>query len=146
MPTLIVYGSGKLMAYTLLCYVGLRLFRGKMVGFPAAAVGLGLLRFIMGLCFGMGIYVVSTQLYASIISLPLPGLIVYLLVYVPTRWVEWSIMTLILVVDARSCSGFILGAGTPDRLWRLGGIITSCVADVPMIREVGGLPVGRFFC
>ena len=33
------------------------------------------------------------------------------------------------------------------RLWRLGGIAISCLADIPLIASLGGVvPVGRFLC
>jgi hypothetical protein len=61
------------------------------------------------------------------------------------RWIEWSIMAAILVPG--SFGQFFVGAAKPDRLWRLGGIVISCLADIPLILSLGGvIPTGRFLC
>ena len=44
-------------------------------------------------------------------------------------------------------AGFLVGESKPDRLWRLGGIVISCLADIPLIISLGGvIPTGRFLC
>ena len=69
----------------------------------------------------------------------------YLSVYVPVRWLEWSIMAALLL--SPSISQFLFGAARPDRLWRAGGIVISCLADIPLIISLGGvIPTGRFLC
>jgi hypothetical protein len=53
-----------------------------------------------------------------------------------------------VVIDprARTVRGFLLGETAWNRVWRLGGIVISCLADIPVIVDTGGLPVGRFMC
>lgn len=42
--------------------------------------------------------------------------------------------------------GFI-GNTNRDCFWRLGGIVISCVADIPFIEAFNGpIPTGRFLC
>jgi hypothetical protein len=72
--------------------------------------------------------------------------IAYLAVYVPIRWLEWSVIAFFLTPGARTFGGFLLGSTARDRGWRLGGIALSCAADIPVILSVGGLPLGRFMC
>jgi hypothetical protein len=70
----------------------------------------------------------------------------YISVYVPVRWVEWAVISLFVFKSSRSFAGFLFGGDSTDRLWRLGGIAISCIADIPMILFLGGLPLGRFLC
>jgi len=62
----------------------------------------------------------------------------YAVIYVPVRIVEWSIWY------------YILRGGTSKlrpALWIAGGVIISCLADLPIgIAEHGVVPVGRPFC
>jgi hypothetical protein len=113
----------------------------------AMAIGLGILRSFMGLGFGLGIWFVGSMVYGALSHLPAPSALTYLLVYVPVRWLEWSIMLVTVCPPCRSTAGFFLGLAKGDRLWRLGGIVLSCLSDIPMIISLGGiLPVGRFMC
>jgi hypothetical protein len=66
---------------------------------------------------------------------------------VPVRWVEWGIFEVALQPSARAWDVFTLSADPRVRRWRLGGIVISCLADVPVMIALGGvLPVGRFLC
>jgi|SRR5215831_7686234 len=146
MGALLYFGT-KYAAYTLWCLLGLRLFQPLRPFFVVMALGLGVLRLVMGLCFGLGIWLIGSLVYSALSHGPSPSVLTYLLVYIPIRWVEWSIMLLLLSASCRSASGFFLGSAKSDRLWRAGGIILSCLADIPMIISLGGiLPVGRFMC
>jgi len=61
--------------------------------------------------------------------------------------VEWSIMAMLILPGPMSLSQRIAGTGQSDRLWRLGGIAISCIADIPLIASLGGaIPVGRILC
>src|SRR5262245_23726185 len=104
------------------------------------------MRLLLGVGLGLMIYEVSTRLYASLPDRVPRSLTTYLAVYVPVRWVEWSVIAIFLTKSARTLHGFVLGANTIDRRWRCVGIAVSCLADVPMFIVLGGLPVGRFFC
>jgi len=153
LPHLGLYVLAKFVAYTVWCGVGIQLLwslerRANVQGATAAgtrtwrkwllAVVYGALRLLMGVFFGLIIWIVGTMVAANIWGAPHRDVLTYLLVYVPIRWVEWTILAWII---ARSSAGK-LGYG-----WRLGGIGISCLADIPLIAAMGwALPLGRFFC
>jgi hypothetical protein len=106
---------------------------------------LGFFRLCLGFFFGVLIYLLSSALLSQLGFSPGSNVLTYLAVYVPVRWLEWSIMAAILVPG--SFAQFLVGAAKPDRLWRLGGIVISCLADIPLILSLGGvIPTGRFLC
>jgi hypothetical protein len=143
--TLIAYGGLKLVAYAAVCWLGLRWVARR----PSAAVRaalLGALRLVMGLVFGVGIFLASAWVVAGTGQGFDAQLLAYALVYVPVRWIEWSLLALLVVPASRSLRGFVLGSDGRDRAWRCVGIVVSCTADVPVLLAVGGLPVGRFCC
>src|SRR5216684_3359483 len=143
----ILYFGVKFVAYGLWCLFGLRLFQPSRAFPVAMAIGLGALRSFMGLGFGIGIWLIGSLVYSALSQLPAPSVLTYMLVYVPVRWLEWSIMLVIICSPCRSVAGFFLGLAKGDRLWRVGGIVLSCLSDIPMIISLGGiLPVGRFMC
>jgi hypothetical protein len=75
------------------------------------------------------------------------NVLTYLLVYVPVRWIEWTIMAMIIMPASFPLWRWAGGSNSNDRLWRLGGIAISCLADIPLIVSLGGVvPVGRFLC
>jgi len=141
-----LYFVVKLIAYCAWCYVGLRLFKPTATLLPAKAIGFGILRLFMGFFFGILIYFLSSALITHIgAGLP-ENTITYLSVYVPVRWIEWSIMS-VLLRNGQSDSSFIFGEANRDRYWRVGGILVSCLADIPLIASLGGIiPTGRFMC
>jgi len=150
---LILYILAKLIAYTVWCAVGIQLLWSSEsvanIQLVTAvekssqrkwllASGYGLLRLLMGVFFGILIWVLGTMVATNIVNAPHRDVITYLVVYIPVRWVEWTILAWIL---ARSSAKGI-GYG-----WRLGGIAISCLADIPLIAATGWmLPIGRFFC
>ena len=143
----VAYIALKYLAYAAWCFVGLSLLSAISPVSVARALGFGLLRLLLGLMFGLFIYLVGSIVYSALIDAPATGLLTYLAVYVPVRWVEWSILGLLIAPSARTFSAFWTGSNYRDRLWRLGGVLISCVADIPMIIAFGGiLPVGRFLC
>jgi hypothetical protein len=143
----ILYLGVKFLAYALWCLFGLRLFQPSRAGRVAMAIALGALRSAMGLGFGIAIWLIGSLVYSALSHLPATSALTYLLVYVPIRWFEWSLMVVIICPACRSVEGFFLGRAKADRLWRVGGIILSCLSDITMIISLGGiLPVGRFMC
>ena len=68
-----------------------------------------------------------------------PQVLAYLLVYVPVRWIEWGIMGSILR-PTFSPARLLLDLDWRGRKWRLGGIMISCLADLALFSELGGLP------
>lgn len=142
-----LYFVVKLIAYCLWCYVGLCFFQSTAKGLPLRALAWGIFRLFMGFFFGILIYLVSSGLITHIGSGLPQNTITYLVVYVPVRWIEWSIMAAFLSRAATNTSPWILGENARDRYWRLGGIAISCLADIPLIISLGGvIPTGRFMC
>jgi len=138
-------------AYCGWCGLGVRRFRPERTAWIGPALGLGLLRLLMGLGFGVLIFFAGLYLYAGLGETGALGVttamtLTYLAVYVPVRWIEWGIIEALLAPPARTLSGFLLGSSGTGRSWRLGGIAISCLADLPLILSAGGLPVGRFMC
>jgi len=143
----LLYFGGKFFAYSAWCYLGLHVFRPQNSRLLGRAIIFGAIRLSLGFFFGVLIYLFSSVLITSLAP-GLPGnVIAYLCVYVPVRWIEWTIMALLILPGPIAPSQWIAGNGRTDRLWRLGGIAISCLADIPLIVSLGGvIPVGRFLC
>jgi len=140
----ILYLVVKFLAYSGWVFVGLRSLRQETAPFLRSLL-LGLFRLCLGFFFGVLIYFLSSALMSQLGFGSGSNVLTYLAVYVPVRWIEWSIMAAILAPG--SLAQFVLGAARKDRLWRLGGIAISCLADIPLIISLGGvIPTGRFLC
>jgi hypothetical protein len=75
-------------------------------------------------------------------TLPAQSVFAYLLIYIPVRWIEWTIMAVMLNPSRSTFKPAITGV-----VWRIGGIAISCVADIPLIIFFGGaIPTGRILC
>jgi len=150
--TIIIYLLVKFAAYVWWCRVGL----GKREGEPkppegsldGPSLGLGLFRSMLGLVFGAGIYLLTIQFIFLFDSNMLGGeFLAYFLVYIPVRWIEWSIVAMIIFRHSRNVGGFVLGGSAVDRRWRAVGILISCLADIPIIAAMhGNLFLGRIMC
>jgi hypothetical protein len=102
------------------------------------ASGYGLLRLLMGIFFGILIWMLATTVATTFWNTPHRDVVTYLVVYVPVRWIEWTILAWIIARNS---------AGSLGYRWRLGGIAISCIADLPLIAAMRWtLPLGRFFC
>jgi hypothetical protein len=146
MGALLYFGS-KFLAYSAWCYFGLRAFRPQNSRTLGRAIIYGMIRLSLGFFFGILIYFLSSALVTSLAPGLPENVIAYLSVYVPVRWIEWTIMAILILPGPISPSHWIAGNGRTDRLWRLGGIAISCLADIPLIVSLGGvIPVGRFLC
>jgi hypothetical protein len=140
----IFYLVVKFLAYSGWMFFGLRKLRNEQ-SLLVRSFLLGFFRLCLGFFFGVLIYFVSSALVSQLGSGSGSNVLTYLAVYVPVRWFEWSILAAILVPS--SFTQFLFGAARLDRLWRLGGIVISCLADIPLIISLGGLiPTGRFLC
>lgn len=141
----LLYIGIKFLAYSAWIFWGLRTLRNESTPSPLGSLALGFLRLCLGLFFGVLIYMLSATLLSHLGYGLAPNILTYLAVYVPVRWIEWSIMAVILLPG--SFAQFFVGVAKPDRLWRLGGIVISCLADIPLIIGLGGvIPTGRFLC
>ena len=124
----------KFAAYSGWCYVGLRWFDPSREGIVRGSLFYGFLRLLMGVFFGMGIFLAALTLNNAVRN----SILTYFVVYVPVRVVEWSLMLLILRRQ---------GAVPKYAAWVAGGVVISCLADIPLgIMEGGVVPVGRPFC
>ena len=143
----LLYPAIKLLAYSFWCYWGLRNFRPPTSDVYSRSLLYGFLRLLMGLFFGVVIWLISS-IVLSHIGYGLPqNILTYVLVYVPVRWIEWSIMATLILPDSFTLLRWISGTSPRDRNWRLGGIVISCLADIPLIASLGGvIPTGRFLC
>jgi hypothetical protein len=137
----------KLIACCPWCYLGLRLFRPQQTQSVGQALRFGIIRLLLGLFFGLVIFFLAA-FWGHAFGTGLPqNILTYLGAYVPVRWIEWTIMAALLTPGLLGAPHWFPGNGNRDRLWRLGGIITSCVADIPFIAAFDGpVPAGRFLC
>ena len=138
-----VYVLGKYLAYSIWCYLGLRWLRDK--NSVAAGIGFGSARLGLGIIFGGTIFVIGGMLH---LNAPANSWFAYLAVYVPVRYVEWSILAALLGTTGGQVFQI---AGAATQRWILGGILVSHLADLPLILFGGEgpkafLPVGRFLC
>jgi hypothetical protein len=139
---LIGYLACKLGLYCGWCSFGARL-HGHQDRLVVKGIIFGAARWSMGMFFGW----IAIAAFLNLLSVTVrDGVPLYLLVYVPIRWIEWSLMVPMLDKAGPSLKGLVVGRTAASAYWRLGGIAISCLADVPLILTVGGLPVGRFLC
>ena len=131
----LAYLLTKFAAYSGWCYVGLRWFAPSREAKARGSLFYGFLRLLMGVFFGMGIFLGALTMNNAVKN----SMLTYLVVYVPIRVVEWSLMLLILRRQP--------GAVPRYAAWVAGGVVISCLADIPLgIMEGGVVPVGRPFC
>ena len=148
---LALYLALKGAAYVWWCARGVRRFRPERAGSRALALGLGGARLALGAVFGVAIFLLGALVYerlseSAALDATAVTVLTYLAVYVPVRWIEWAIIEAALMPRSRGLAGFVLGPDAGARVWRLGGALISCLADMPLMFAVGGLPVGRFMC
>jgi hypothetical protein len=130
----LVYVLTKFAAYSTWWYVGLRWFDPSRDQKARGSLFYGFLRLLMGVVFGIGIFLAALNLNNAVRN----SILTYLVVYVPVRVVEWSLMLLMLRHQ---------GAFPQYLSWVAGGVVISCLAEIPIgIRNGGVVPVGRPFC
>jgi hypothetical protein len=132
-----IYVILKYAAYSGWCYYGLPSPRNRTA--VRSALTFGFARLGIGILFGISIFLLVDFLHLSAWT---HSWLLYLLVYAPVRYVEWSILSVLL--------GYRIGDAAGQR-WIVGGIFVSYLADVPMILfsygvEKGFFQVGRILC
>ena len=146
MPLLIFYFVLKYAAYVAWCYYGLRKFRASTINPWPAASRFGFYRLLIGLTFGLAIGV-AVAVHGPRLSLGFTGdAILYLFTYIPVRWIEWTILSILIIPGSNPPSRWLAGLNREDRLWRLGGIGVSFLADSPILLGMAAIPLGRFLC
>jgi len=139
----IVYIIVKFMAYAAWSYFGLRQLRTSAT--IGTAAKFGFVRLLLGIFFGVSVFVAGAMLHLNV---PAHPYLLYLSIYAPVRYLEWSILAWLLLNSSERSCGY---ANARTQLWVLGGIVVSHLADLPMILlscegAKGFLPVGRFLC
>lgn len=137
-----IYILSKYVAYSIWCYWGLRWLREQ------ASVGAGLrfgfVRLGLGILFGVGVFFAVALLHLDVPAHPWT---LYIAMYAPVRYVEWSIIAALLSVKSGELHRI---SDSATQWWIVGGIVVSHIADLPVILFERGvtnfLPVGRFLC
>ena len=145
------YLALKVLAYSAWMFVGMRAFRREGWSRIGTAMGLGILRVLVGLGFGLAIAVASEAVSDVVRSVSYTEWVsvtaAYLAIYVPVRWIEWGVFDLAPRGDSSWLRGVVMGHGRRTWWWRGGGIVVSCLADIPVILALGGIPMlGSFLC
>jgi|SRR5215470_3582695 len=128
-----LYVAVKLIAYTVWCWYGLRLWRPGSAKLSRALL-FGVARLAIGIGFGL-------MIFLAFPTGPENLLWKYLAIYAPVRLVEWFILALLIrgQEGKRTRSGIIL--------WCLGGIVVSFLADFASPEGIQGhFCVGRCLC
>jgi hypothetical protein len=144
----LIYVVVKYAAYSLWCALGVRWLAPSGRSAFHSGLKFGFVRLLIGVVAGFAIFFIGGVAHLSAWN---NGFLQYLVVYAPVRWFEWGIMELLVTRSGRNpVHVFILGANGGSRRWRLGGILVSHLADIPMVVMGTGfrdmLPIGRFLC
>src|SRR5258707_13943538 len=120
-----IYIIVKYVAYCVWSYYGLKLLRNQSgIG---AAVGFGSARLGLGMLFGVGVFVVGGMLHLNVPAHPWT---LYLSIFVPVRYVEWTILAALMTASARA------GRRIGDRVTQrriLCCLVVLHLADMPVI-------------
>ena len=146
MILLILYFVVKYAAYVAWCLFGLDKFRPDSEDQQSRAFLYGFLRLLIGFVFGVLVFVVLIVLAPGSGTRAMGSYLAYFAIYLPVRWVEWTIMAILIIPGSNPFLRWLSGLNRPDRLWRLGGIGISFLADVPVLIAIGGFPIGRILC
>lgn len=124
------YGVVKLLAYCVWCLLALTL-----AGFPERvwrAVGMGVLRWVIGLALGIGIFLLVRPARADVLRL-------YFAIYIPVRALEWGLISALMLPRGERW------AWRRRLAWVGGGIVLSFLTDLasPDMIEHGRFCVGR---
>ena len=135
----VAYATAKLLAYAAWCALGLRIVGAEAS--PRAAFRLGIIRWCIGLAFGIIIFFAVGSIEAQQTASR------YFAIYTPTRVVEWAIIAFLIVVRRN------LGGTSRSKLvlllaiWCIGGIGVSFVTDLLSPDGLQGrFCVGRCLC
>jgi len=134
---MLLYALAKFVAYSLWCYLGLRLLAQRETLF--SALKFGALRWFIGLAFG-----IAAGISLGAIS-PQSVTALYFGVYVPLRIIEWSILGVLIARESLE-SGSI-ARNRVAWLWVIGGVAVSFATDLLSPEGMEGrFCVGRCLC
>ncbi len=135
---MLVYAVTKMIAYVLWCWVGIYLMVNKKRA-GSSAVGLGALRWLVGLFFGVIVFFSFHQDSRG------SAAAAYFAIYTPLRILEWGI---ILFVTYSWLGDKPRSISVPRAvLWISGGILVSFLSDLVSPEGLAGrFCVGRCLC
>jgi hypothetical protein len=134
----------KFVLYLAVCSAGRRIFRGDDPTALRDALLLTFGRMLIGLALAIPLWLLAA--FLTIGHSFADAIAVYVLLYGIFRWLAWSVVAEFVQPGARSIGRFFFGHTPGDRVWRLSGVASSYVSDMPLIMAVGGPVVGPFFC
>lgn len=137
-----IYMAVKFAAYVGWCWLGLKV-HNHTTRVPLKALLFGTLRLGMGMVFGLVLIFILANV---VFQLSHNSVATYASVYIPVRWIEWSLMGILFDRGHRTFKNFLGGSTRKSIYWKAGGIVISCLADVPIMLSADGLPIGRFMC
>jgi hypothetical protein len=140
---LLLFLLPKLVAYIYWSYISFSSFNVFLNHPKLKATAYGLLRLLIGLVMASPLFILATLIFDWQHPL-VSGLIVYLIVYLPTRWLEWGLLEVIINPKSRRLAYFLCGYNEASRRWRVGGLIICAIFDVPVMLLSGGAPLGNF--
>lgn len=141
----ILYVPLKWLFYSAWCWLGIYLDKPDGRPTKARALKFGAIRLVLGIPFGLLIVFVATKMLDVAPRFLGPwyeltkDIWAYMGSYAPAHWLEWSILAVWMLPGRLSARNLLLGVNKRDTLWRLGGIVVSFVADVPILFAFGGL-------
>jgi len=136
MPEL-VYAVTKFVAYSLWCWLGLRMF-APAYALLKRSLKYGALRWLIGLGFGIAAGIALGSVSPESVTR------LYFSVYTPLRVAEWLIMAIVMSRE-RSVASAI--ANPLVWLWIVGGIAVSFASDLASPEGMAGrFCVGRCLC
>ena len=131
---MIVYAIAKYLVYSVWCYVGLRTLGGQMTPLRQA-LGLGAVRWSLGLVLGLVVFLASGSVDRSGLA------VLYFGIYTPLRLFEWTVMTWLILRQHPQTSARARIA------WVLGGLVISFATDAVSPDGLAGrFCVGRCLC
>lgn len=121
----------KFIVYSIWLYIGFRFFKAPDNWDVLNASSLGFVR----MCMGVPIGIISIILVAYISSTFLPnyGLWTFYIIWIPARYFIWLITTKMIHKTEPSHN---------QRWWISGGVILSCLMDIPLFKYIVPLMKG----
>ena len=135
---MLFYAIVKFLAYTLWCFMGLRLLSPARATIPRA-IAFGAVRWMLGLLFGVAVAILLGSIDgASVVRL-------YFGIYAPLRVVEWWIM--VALMRGAHPAGRALSRDPKIWGWVVGGIALSFLSDLASPEGMEGrFCMGRCLC